>query len=962
MKKLLLIISLLFVLLFSKVHADTISINPWETRTISFSQELESISFSKDTDFFIKTMTGGVWSDVWNNVSEYSPLNWYIVSNSTGEILNINYINKSDIGVGDTLLQTTLFAWWNLIWIASDNIKETIVNWLGNWFNYSRIVDFSDTNFNSNNAWTLLWSSFNVSNYWESWYMHEWTAYAIFISNEQILSWVQSITNWSWTISTETIEVEIRDEWVNTSVKIWAIQADLGEFKITNNWSNDNPNPVDLNISSITLKEIWTIDEIHSLENITLTVSGSVISTVASMSNNYITFNINDYIIPEGDSRIFTVKADIIWWAAGSDVEFSLENNSDIVSSSNLNITWTYQHSVVDIDTWEITLSIINAINDEIRQSKTNIVLWQLEIINAGYTNLELQNFGIDITTTNSWVLQILENVEFELIWTSYDLFATWTLLDTSLIFTWSNLGITLPQWTTTLTIRADTLGNIINGTLVTLSLDTSNNFKIIENAGGIIVTDITPSSLLWDSIEVVVPSATISNVPLADIEVVKGATDLVALQFEIGAGKVSDITNDRMSISLNEDNISGTGLTNSTISEISLYRNSVSESNLLDKIAGSKLSNGVATFDWYDYGIQANSTWSFIVTVSTVDTAEAIGKIIVVSVNTDNIDLEDDENDIVSLASEILYDKIITLIDYWKLIITADTNNTDNEKSKSILAWEEHFIYSLDAIAINEEVNVETVVFTLDANLKTVIDSAKLYLDDTIVATASNYDILDSSNSTITFDNISNLDFHTTSSELRLAIITETIWFWNVWEAIVDVSVINVSISDAEGVDSGEMVTVTDLSTAGSNTFDVVPATIVASINDEYWNSDDTAKILFSIDTWDNTDSVGNNIDVIFERLYLEVTWWETTGTLNVSNSNSEIIATSHTVGSNNIFLLGSDVSNEIITDWEIYTLVTDIEGAYKLINEGLVYSVDWKEFKMKLDLNQDMWIYVNN
>jgi hypothetical protein len=30
-------------------------------------------------------------------------------------------------------------------------------------------------------------------------------------------------------------------------------------------------------------------------------------------------------------------------------------------------------------------------------------------------------------------------------------------------------------------------------------------------------------------------------------------------------------------------------------------------------------------------------------------------------------------------------------------------------------------------------------------------------------------------------------------------------------------------------------MVTVTDLSTAGSNTFDVVPATIVASINDEY-------------------------------------------------------------------------------------------------------------------------------
>jgi hypothetical protein len=51
--------------------------------------------------------------------------------------------------------------------------------------------------------------------------------------------------------------------------------------------------------------------------------------------------------------------------------------------------------------------------------------------------------------------------------------------------------------------------------------------------------------------------------------------------------------------------------------------------------------------------------------------------------------------------------------------------------------------VYSADAIATNEEVNVETVEFTLDADLKKVVASAKLYLDDVVVATASNSDVL---------------------------------------------------------------------------------------------------------------------------------------------------------------------------------------------------------------------------
>ena len=520
----------------------------------------------------------------------------------------------------------------------------------------------------------------------------------------------------------------------------------------------------------------------------------------------------------------------------------------------------------------------------------------------------------------------------------------------------------------------------------MTLDASVDANFRVEETEDDEVVTDITPSSLTWDNVEVVLTAATASNVPLADVSVVKGAQDLVALQFEIEAGEASYVTTDRIKVTM--ETSTGLALTKDTISEVALYQGSVSESNLLDKVSGSKLdTNGVATFDGFEVEIAADSTETFLATVSTVDNDDVVGVIIVASIaaTATDIDLEDDENDVVSLAAAVLSDKEITILDSGVLTISSDANNDDNDDTKTILAGTEMTVYSVDAIATNEEVSVETVAYTLDADLKNVVSTAKLYLDDTLVATASNSDVITGTarveavtavaavaqvstitfagtetdaadeiltttitdaggtstftttvtastaataastvvsavtnvsstatytateaagvvtintdtagtaftaatvsttpgattditagalvnttdnvvavapvayvagDSVITFDNISNLDFPTESSELRLAIDTETIGYERIGNAVEDVKVTNLALTDAEGADSAEDVTVAPIAAdAAAKVFAVVPATVVASVDQTLESG--SVKVTVTVDTGDNT------------------------------------------------------------------------------------------------------------
>ncbi|MBT3728502.1 hypothetical protein HOG27_00005, partial [bacterium] len=199
-------------------------------------------------------------------------------------------------------------------------------------------------------------------------------------------------------------QLTIDDEGVNVSVKAGEEQAELAEFKLTNegNLSTD----ADITVTSITLKEIGSVDQEDVLENLTLTVNGEVISTVASIEDKYLTFNFDPFVIEDDKNETFTVKGDVMG-GAGDDVQFVLDNKIDITATSSkynaVNIqTGVALASTVNIDAGELTLYAIDAEADEIRQDKSNVVIGQLKIVNVAGQNLELQNLGVVLTSTNS--------------------------------------------------------------------------------------------------------------------------------------------------------------------------------------------------------------------------------------------------------------------------------------------------------------------------------------------------------------------------------------------------------------------------------------------------------------------------------------------------------------------------------------------------------------------------------
>lgn len=756
--------------------------------------------------------------------------------------------------------------------------------------------------------------------------------------------------------STLAAKLEVKNEGVNTTVTSGETQADVAEFNLKNKGAATSAD-VDVTVTSITLKEIGSIDHEDFLENLTLSIGGDELATVSSMNGKYVTFEFDGVTIDDGKNETFKVTADITG-GAGDEIQFELDSVVDIEANASrynsVNVlmdssltTANGAFDSINVEAGELTIYAIDAEKDKIRGDKDDVILGQLKIVNVAGKNLELDNLKVTVDMTGATtasvdtIAEILENVEFEVNGTSYDLNISGnsTVINGDAEFSETDLDIILPQGTSILTIRADSLKDLDDGTTLTMSLvnaGTANGgLVVVETEDDENVDDISPSSLSWDALEVENASVTVSNVPLADVKVVKGASDLVALQFEVEAGEASSVTLDEVKVLVNA---SGSAATKDEISEVALYRGSVSDANVLDRVSGSKLASGVATFDGFEIEVAADATETFIVTVNTVDTTTVVGKVIVASLDISTLGLDDDENDEITGLTGTISDKMITVQDSGSLVITADANNDDNEDVKTILAGEETVVYSADVLATNEEVNVETVAFTLNTNLKTIVKSAKLYLDDALVATATNSDVIDtagvvsnfaavnvaiaaitaatddtntaainvaiaavptadSSNaaaviaaiaaipaatddtntvainneiaavptavdsttgsSVVTFDNISNLDIATSSEELRLALVTETIGFEKIGSSATNVLVTKVTMDDAKGVDSNEDVTVADLSSTSAVAFAVVPVKVTASVVNTL--ADGTAQIRLTANAGGNTQAGGN-------------------------------------------------------------------------------------------------------
>ena len=768
-------------------------------------------------------------------------------------------------------------------------------------------------------------------------------------------------------------------------------EADIFEFEI------DGDNNEDVILKTITFEGSNNASD--DLVNFKLFKGNKVIAETAYMNDDYLTFDLGEGISIDEDKNVdFTVRADIVE-GAGDSISFGIDEALDVTAQStkfgfgaSVDISAATNFGTIKIEAGELSITEVEPDFDEIREDKNNVVIGGFMLNNVAGENLELQEFGVRIalnagtaalpgnTGGTLTVQELFDDIELynEETGSSYELQLNGAD-DKDAVFSDTSIDVVVPQGQTMWSVRADTAEDITDFDTASFVLSfttghvnaTSGGFYVEETDDDTEVTDITPSQISFNTIDGSESGAKAALVPLADITVVRGAKDLAVLQFEIEAEESSSILVDEIIAKVNPTaSFSGGNLPNQSISEAKLYVGSVSASNLLGQESGSNLGNdGTITFnDFDDVTIAANKTKTFIVTLSFVDGIDAV---INGPYNTTlvSISAEDDDNDDVTVAANFTSARDITVGDFGVLTLAEDDNNDDNDDAKTILAGENETIFSVDVQSTNENMEVETVVFSVNSDLTTAITSASLYLDDTLIDTNNNSDITWSAGTgTITFEDLDTLVVEQMTSELKLVLNTETIGYQKVGATTKGIMVTKVALSDVKGESSGKDAANIDLDiTTSSKATDIVPTVLTPSVTTTL-NSSATPQFRLTSTVGNNTIDLSNskaNAVVTSVRLSTLGTTIAGTGTFKLSNlDNSSDTVTGTASGDLLTFdTTGfSNANNRTISGGGNETFKVTITGTAEgdtvtllLLEDGVTYNVSGTATSTGLLINMD-------
>lgn len=624
----------------------------------------------------------------------------------------------------------------------------------------------------------------------------------------------------------DTSSITISTDGTSSNPKLGADQSEILKFKVKNNWQENET----VTVSEVTLREGGTIDEEDELENVSLYYNGSSVASTAKMNGKYVTFELASPIeIKESNTAKFVVKADIVG-GAGDTVEFYLDNVLDISATASKNGYVTVSSSLAQTDTsavtvqaWEVTLIDVDAETTKIREDKDDVVLGKVKITTAAGKNLELDQFWVKLTlvetsgnpAANNLVGDILSNIELydETTGTTYDLAVTGT--DNSLTEAYwdTDMGIALPSGTTTtFAIRADTATTItgFDGLTITPSITVgsfgANGWLYIkETEDDSQVTDITPSALSFKTINGSESSATVTVLNLSSTKnAVVGSKDVEALSFEVKADESSKLTLDEVVV----DGQAGSAFDSSLVSELKLYKGSVSDANLLDKVSGSQISSEKATFDGFDVEIAANAKQTFIVTVSLVDDSTNNGDTINLAIDSDGTNLEvsmedvDGDDVVYADATDEASTRTITVKGAGSLKVVVDTTDSQVDKTKNIL-WgtTSSFVASYELTAVNEDVLVKDFTITSAlANLQYYVSEVVVYANDKTTEIARET----VTSSTVEFENEDFVVAEWTSN-VYIKVVTSKIGKDQAWRQSADIT-LDLVIDDAEGNSSNKV------------------------------------------------------------------------------------------------------------------------------------------------------------
>jgi S-layer homology domain len=684
-------------------------------------------------------------------------------------------------------------------------------------------------------------------------------------------------------------EVIVNDDGNISDVNLGDKGVEVAKFEM------DNQGDSDVTITQITLED----DEKNAdenLENFVLKHNGVTVGTTAKASGKYVTFTLSTpVVIGENETEDFRVYADVIA-GAGDDISFSIDEETRVLGTDAkygygiaVDVS-LYAAQTFSILAGELTLVEKKLPNDLARADRDEFVLAHFELIPNAGKDLSLEDITFVLNGSNTlggdtWG-EVFENVElqvtingsvkrFDLNETN-DTTTTLTMSDTDLgVFLKSTDVVVVKLVADTVTTFPGTWTD--NNDSFSVSMSTAfPGFEIIENEDDERVTKIVPSSMTFDVVDLVTSEVDVTRLSLGDVDVVRGATNVDLIKFQVSADDAGSVYVNSFNIDVNEINACGFDPNSETISAIKLWKATSSASGssyeLLEQQGGFDISAaGLVTFDDFtEVEVLSSKDVIFLVTIDVADDNNISGCELQAVVS--GADVEDDDNkDLTENGVPTAVGRTITVTSAGTLSVTFDNSDTLANRAKHVLAGTtSDFLASFELSSTNEPIMVK------DLQLNVAGVGAGDFADsisEVILVKADGTEIAREqvSSTPVMFDDV-NLVVNG-SMNVYVKVVAKMIGKNENGLAMDDVTVALQTI-DVEGENSGE--TVANTTTANSFAFDVLQVHLTniaintAGSSTTLSNSSNiVGTIEITANSWNNTHvSSGTDIEAVLNEL----------------------------------------------------------------------------------------------
>lgn len=518
-----------------------------------------------------------------------------------------------------------------------------------------------------------------------------------------------------------------------SDIKLGDKAAVIGKFKLS---ETSGVEDVTLNAISFKRDADGTAAD-DDVENLELYFDGTKIASASAINNRYVTFNLNSpiTIAKNTSNKRLVVKADAIDGASKT-IGLEVASESDVVATGS---HYGYQARVVETTggTWngtswdnlatikagEVTLEKVNAANTKLRKDTRDQEVGTLKIKVNG-KNAEMSKIVLTIDSVNDEVatnnsFDKIENVEIfnKTNNTTYDLsYVSGSTVDTVPADTYvtkkyqnDSMGLVLTNGVVNeLVIRLDTKSTATNQSYTFKLANAVTDLTLKETGNDTTISDVTPNSVSFKQVTLEAASATFSNMALANVDVITGASDIKVTEFNIKAGESSKVYVKELKVSKKAGTLA---VDNTTISEFKLWKGNT----VVKSMSSSNISGSAITFTDLNEEIPANETVRYYVTASFVKDSAQNNQTVNFEVTTATVE-DIDGKTVASTGLALVSARTITIKGTGTLTATIDNNNAATKDDTYQLAGTQDVaVASVKMKATNEDVKITKLNFVAE-------------------------------------------------------------------------------------------------------------------------------------------------------------------------------------------------------------------------------------------------------